>query len=459
MNYKILAFSLTLSFALSLNAYAGTPYVPLFPGLPKSTAIQELQPFLPPDQLQSILETAHVVHAWNPETNERALVEIFSSRVSKLGITAGLVMPQLALVDAAIISKRDSIARIMIPSISRVAPNIASDVVQKLRLQPIGIQTSFAKQSLEDIRNEAMKMISDRHGSNARESLIMPDLMGDWRRIDPTGISAALFGPGSYIHDASEMGGYDPMDRGPMMGMSMDDVKACYSRCSGAVKHGAEIGATVGKYVGGVAGTVIGAGISGGPGAGIGLGAGIGGGEIGGGEIGGGEIGGGEIGGGIVGGAIGWGMCASKSCNGGSDSPSTPSTPSSGGGSESGGTTSPSDPPTDSGGSDDPPSDSGGGSDDPPTNDDGGGSDSGGGSDNCHPGDDSCSGMQINDTDRDPDPGITDTGVRGSIVLRAKHSRYEGIPMDNSGNRVDPIRPDGFNRGRFGRLNSMRRGH
>jgi hypothetical protein len=436
MNLKALFFS-TL---ISANALASDvdPLIYYINDKPQPKAEQPTQlPRLAPSVLQSIIEITRVLRGWNPESNQRAVAKTLATRINSMGLRDGLLAPTVALVDAAILAKRSDIASLLLPSISRLSPATAKNIISKLRISPLDIDSFDGRKAIDTLTREAIAMIDRRHGLNARESMLMPDLINDWRQIDPSGISAIIFGPGSYIHDAAMTDGFDPREAGPLTGLTMDDVRACYSRCIGPAKHGAAVGEKIGaKYgpaIGGVVGTA--SGTVAGTLAGVSIGTAVG-----------------PRAGEAIGGAIGWGRCASKVCSGGSDEPKTPASPPSDGGTESGGTQPPPANPAPAPApapepkeSDDPPTP-------PPSTPDS--NDGNGGGGNCHPGDQDCNEMVNPDivTDDDTDPP-SDTGRMGSH-FKPFGKQAPGWVIDSKAPFVNPLRDPMF--GRFNPASSFR---
>lgn len=404
----------------------------------KKSAQPRVEVSPPPElTLQSIRETARAMHIWNPTTDENELQNALFKRVKFMGVNDGLIKPEIVLMDAAVLAGKPEVARYLMPSIARQFPAAAQKIAPLLGLDPFQLRPV----DLTGFRDDAVAMIN-KHGGLA-SGILRPGsaLANDWNKIDPTGISAVIYGPGSYIMDASIDGDMPDDARSPVLGISRDDVASCRERCVGPALHGAAVGTVVGTVMGGVLGPVIGLAVQGPKGI-----------------VRGSEIGTnlGQSAGASVGSAIGWGICSSNCSNDPKPAPSAPTPSNTDGGTNTPApSTAPSAPPST------PPSpapsgppptttpatndNDGGPSNTPPASDGNAGTPSSGGGENCHPGDESC-GRTIHDSDPSNDHG--EDGLH-HIVHNIYPDLMRQLRMQKMAPVINPVR--GFDVGRFAR--------
>lgn len=261
---------------------------------------------------ESVEALAVALHAWNPSISEQEIARHLITRVEKVGIRDGLIAPAITLIDISYVAGVPRLSNLVLPTITRFAPELAVGIGAKLNIDPTFLPHDRAARGrigLNQFRSDAHSILGvlkkTKPSSLDPSGMGMGMGMGQWNRGDKKAglwdrqksgdvISTMITGPGSYFQRKkvsvalgvpSEKGEHTkkPSRRGPISNMDAVAYVECAARCtqevihngaSGATSIGA-VGALIGVTAGGPAGAGTGAAIGGGIGFGIGAALGI----------------------------------------------------------------------------------------------------------------------------------------------------------------------------------------
>ncbi len=244
---------------------------------------------------------AQIFAAWNPEVNSGAMEKMMVDTVRREGVEA-IFKPLLALADVAAMTDSKAFVSASTAIIEKYDPENGKKLREALGF-PISSDWREIANSLSISKRETLGVIQSKYGIGVRESSKMPRLIRDLRRMDISGITAALYGPGSRVHVLVGLERADGRQRigqkSAIYGVTSKEIYDCYVQCKGPAGDSATVVGIAyggaGAAFGAAAGGMPTAGIGAGPGAGIGLTM-------------------GTIGGGLLGLAHGFTECAKRSC-------------------------------------------------------------------------------------------------------------------------------------------------